>query len=442
MNANRIARIGSVVVAMGCLVAMATGVGTIFFNAAYTAPFDLMLGGNGVAPHYLGRFVASPTNLAKTCLHILPGIVWMAIVPLQFSSLRARSIQAHRVLGRVFLVCAALAALGMLALLTMPFSPSHMELVPNLLFGTLFVVSGVKAFRHVKRGNIALHREWIIRHVSVGMGIALMRPVALISFNTGFVGPTLEDAQQFFPHLFWMSFVTSVGIAEIWINVTRSNASTQPARGRDRSEAVGGGGAAAPVGVTVLPDGPLQLRGVSSLTFCGTPLEVAGELTLCRCGETAGPPFCDGSHARVAFVGKSEPTEPQPLRTWEGRRLRTHFNPNACMHVFYCKPLDALRERELAGDEAAAGEIARVVDQCPSGALSYETDAELVAPPPASRADVEIVEGGELRIRRAFEIDAPLHERQPNDRATLCRCGLSKNKPWCDGRHKAKRGFR
>jgi len=52
------------------------------------------------------------------------------------------------------------------------------------------------------------------------------------------------------------------------------------------------------------------------------------------------------------------------------------------------------------------------------------------------------MEGGEIRVRVPFEINADLHERQTADKATLCRCGRSRNKPWCDGRHKGYAGFR
>lgn len=194
--------------------------------------------------------------------------------------------------------------------------------------------------------------------------------------------------------------------------------------------------------VTVTPDGPLKISNARSVTFCGEAVETEGDLYLCRCGSSANAPFCDGTHGKEGFSGACETTPDKEMKVWEGNSLRTHFNPNACMHVLYCKPLDDLRAAELEGDESAAEEIMRVVSTCPSGALSYELKEELDEPTVNDGAAIEIVEGGEVRVQTLFEINAPLFERQSEDRATLCRCGLSKSKPFCDGRHKGRKGFR
>ena len=196
------------------------------------------------------------------------------------------------------------------------------------------------------------------------------------------------------------------------------------------------------VRVTVFEDGPIQISGAGSVSFCGEALEVDGDVYVCRCGDSNNAPFCDGTHSKVGFDGGCEEPPAAALKTWEGKTLRTVFNPNACMHVFYCKPLKELRERELAGDAEAAAEIMRVVGTCPSGALTYETKTELVEPAPVPGPAVDIMEGGEVRIQADFDINVPLLERLDGNRATLCRCGRSKNKPWCDGRHKGRKGFR
>jgi len=145
----------------------------------------------------------------------------------------------------------------------------------------------------------------------------------------------------------------------------------------------------------------------------------------------------------MGFKGTRESPPEAEMRVWEGNTLRTHFNKAACMHVFYCKPLKDLRARELAGDEAAAMEIMRVIGTCPSGALSYELKTPQPEPVGAEAPiAVEIIEGGEIRLQVEFAINAPMQERQASDKATVCRCGMSKNKPWCDGRHKGKKDFR
>ncbi len=199
-----------------------------------------------------------------------------------------------------------------------------------------------------------------------------------------------------------------------------------------------------PVALTVLDNGPIKISSEAlSLRYCGEPVEVedGADVYICRCGESSNPPFCDGSHSRTGFDGSASDGPKKDVHVWEGKTIRTFFNPNACMHVFYCKPLKELRARELQGDADAAAEIAKVVRSCPSGALSYESQST-PAPETADQVQVDIMEGGELRVQCDFEINAELQDRQSHDRATLCRCGLSKNKPWCDGRHKKRPDFR
>jgi len=58
-----------------------------------------------------------------------------------------------------------------------------------------------------------------------------------------------------------------------------------------------------PVTVKLLPDGPLQVKGeVEVQDAQGNPLPVkSGDVFLCRCGQSANKPFCDGTHKKVGF---------------------------------------------------------------------------------------------------------------------------------------------
>jgi CDGSH-type Zn-finger protein len=58
-----------------------------------------------------------------------------------------------------------------------------------------------------------------------------------------------------------------------------------------------------PVTVKPLPNGPLQVKGeVEVLDAQGNPLPLkSGDIFLCRCGQSANKPFCDGTHKRVGF---------------------------------------------------------------------------------------------------------------------------------------------
>lgn len=197
-----------------------------------------------------------------------------------------------------------------------------------------------------------------------------------------------------------------------------------------------------PIDIQPTPDGPFAVSHAVSLRFGAETLPAAETVYLCRCGESRAAPFCDGSHTAAGFSSAATRAVTPAPRIWEGQRLRTRFDPGLCMHVFTCKPLKALREQEVvASDEAAAIEIRAVVAACPSGALTFEEKAPLPPADPAPAPGITIIEGGELRIRGPVT-GLDLAPTQPDDRLTLCRCGLSTNKPFCDGRHTSKVGFR
>ncbi|MFK8025556.1 MAG: CDGSH iron-sulfur domain-containing protein [Ilumatobacter sp.] len=59
-----------------------------------------------------------------------------------------------------------------------------------------------------------------------------------------------------------------------------------------------------PVEVAVIPDGPLWVSGGIEVTGAdGEPIERRNRVTLCRCGQSASKPLCDGSHKEAGFVG-------------------------------------------------------------------------------------------------------------------------------------------
>ena len=168
------------------------------------------------------------------------------------------------------------------------------------------------------------------------------------------------------------------------------------------------------------------------------------EYYFCACGRSANQPFCDGSHKSTGFDDTNPDIPVQEVKSWQGKTIRTHFNPNVCMHAGHCRGLGQLRKLETElGDLQVAEKIAHIVANCPSGALSYEMVDNSQPVVMASSAEVEVIQGGEIRIRSAVDsTDLKLHERQPENRLALCRCGMSKNKPFCDASHSERKDFR
>lgn len=129
--------------------------------------------------------------------------------------------------------------------------------------------------------------------------------------------------------------------------------------------------------ITVLSDGPLEVRGTATVTRLAdeTKLEAADPAYLCRCGQSANKPFCDGAHKKAGFRDAGDVTQ----------------IPTKWKEVLTAEPGLNVRLR-------------------PNGPLSIV-------------GKFKLIDGGGTMVWEGNE-------------AALCRCGASKNKPFCDGSHR------
>jgi uncharacterized membrane protein len=155
-----------------------------------------------------------------TLIHIIPGILFMLLGPLQFNSaLRARHLHWHRWSGRIFVACAYIIGISALVMsLAMPAIGGVNQAAATTLFSIFFLFALSRAFWLIRQGNIPLHREWMIRAFSIGLAVATIRPIVGIFVATSRLsGLTLHE---FFGIAFWLGFVLHLVAAEAWIRTT------------------------------------------------------------------------------------------------------------------------------------------------------------------------------------------------------------------------------
>ncbi|MEE8366422.1 MAG: CDGSH iron-sulfur domain-containing protein [Gammaproteobacteria bacterium] len=195
--------------------------------------------------------------------------------------------------------------------------------------------------------------------------------------------------------------------------------------------------------VTIKPavDGPYIVQGLKNFSNRNGAIECKATIALCRCGQSANKPYCDGAHSKVGFSSdnKLKPAR-DALDTYRGKEITVHDNRSLCAHAGYCT--DGLpgvfrqyEEPFVDPDGASAQEIIDVVKQCPSGALSYSVGSES-GPINIEDASIFIASNGPYVLKGKMALkDTPKGKGASETTATLCRCGASKNKPFCDGSH-------
>ncbi len=124
-----------------------------------------------------------------------------------------------------------------------------------------------------------------------------------------------------------------------------------------------------------------------------------------------------------------------------GKEVTVHFDAKRCIHSRGCvlgHPevfVPNVQGEWIHPDAASAAEVMHTAFNCPSGAIRVvRNDGSATSDAPPRVNTVRIRENGPL----AFEAELSIRgERQASPRATLCRCGMSANKPFCDGAHTA-----
>ena len=154
-----------------------------------------------------------------TLAHIVPALALMLLIPFQFSRrFRARHLKAHRWIGRVVLVLGLIVGVSGLALLKNPVGGAA-EVTAILFFDALFLAALAKAYVYARRRAIALHREWMIRAMSVAVGVATVRPIMGAFFATATL--TSMTPHEFFGMAFWIGLTLTYVAGEVWIRYTR-----------------------------------------------------------------------------------------------------------------------------------------------------------------------------------------------------------------------------
>lgn len=177
-------------------------------------------------------------------------------------------------------------------------------------------------------------------------------------------------------------------------------------------------------------------------------------VALCRCGQSKKAPFCDGTHAVEEFIG-NETASFEPILAnadeIEGPNLTLRDNPRYCAFARFCDANGQVWNLVKVGENTTDEEATRQSQYCPSGRLLMFNEAgealeSKLNPSIGVIEDDGLKISGPLWIRGGIRVEsADGKNYEVRNRQTLCRCGRSGNKPFCNGLHarikfKAKKG--
>jgi len=213
--------------------------------------------------------------------------------------------------------------------------------------------------------------------------------------------------------------------------------------------------------IKVSKDGPYWVSGCVPLTQQTIVLGADGDpllwrttkeypqrdnYSLCRCGQSRNKPYCDGSHRDVPFDG-TETADRRPYgecaEPTAGPTLDLTDVQALCVSASFCDRAGGTWDLVARSDDPEARRIAlEEVANCPSGRLvAWDKSGHVLEPEfEPSIAAISDPDGGvrgTLWVRGGIPIVAADGEvYEVRNRVTLCGCGKSCIKPYCDGTHR------
>lgn len=210
--------------------------------------------------------------------------------------------------------------------------------------------------------------------------------------------------------------------------------------------------------IKIVKDGPYLVTGGVPLTEKiivpdgnaykyeeGRELPQAEEYALCRCGKSKNPPFCDGAHLEEHFDGTetaSRDKYEERAEIYKGPTIDM-MDDRRCALARFChqRDGDAWQLVHYSSSGKHREQAIQAASECPSGRLTVMdkfgnlmepelSPAIIVSQDPERRASGGLFIQGGIPLEAA---DGELYEVQ--NRMALCRCGASKNKPFCDACH-------
>ena len=212
--------------------------------------------------------------------------------------------------------------------------------------------------------------------------------------------------------------------------------------------------------IKIVENGPYQVSGDVPLAKQVIMVDEAGECThylegetmhrhahyaLCRCGASRIKPECDGSHAVVGFDGTETADRvdyADQADIIEGPTTDLHDAVALCADARFChrkRIWNLVKVAESAEDTAVVRHDASL---CPSGRYTAVDRATGEALEPELPVSIGLIEdpaensSGPLWVRGGIPVESSDGSTyEVRNRVTLCRCGASTNKPFCDGSH-------